>query len=68
MACSVKRVMIIHMIRKGNFAVKFLISIIGSLLIIYVNYVNYVRYADKVIVNYARNELTTYNIVLTKFN
>ena len=41
--CSVTRMMVIHVIKKGDFYVKFLFIIIGSMGITYINYVSYVN-------------------------
>ena len=44
MGDSVTRTMVIHVIRNGNFLVKVLINITGSLSITYVDKVKYVSY------------------------
>ena len=62
--------MVIHVIKGGNFLIKFLFSLIEFLLLIYVNNVNYVNYVENlmlIIITLWINDFVIKH-VLIKFN
>ena len=67
---SVTRMMVIHVIKGGNFLIKFLFNLIEFLLLIYVNNVNYVNYVENlmlIIITLWINDFVIKH-VLIKFN
>ena len=62
--------MVIHVIKGGNFLIKFLFNLIEFLLLIYVNNVNYVNYVENlmlIIITLWINDFVIKH-VLIKFN